>query len=54
MGAFNRFVELWKPKLHVHGHVHLSGANAPREYVTESGVRVVNAFGFALIDLELP
>ncbi|ADI14825.1 metallophosphoesterase [Truepera radiovictrix] len=54
VGAFNRFVELWKPKLHVHGHVHLSGANAPREYVTESGVRVVNAFGFALIDLELP
>lgn len=49
--AFNGFVDLWKPKIHVHGHVHLSGANAPREYVTEAGVRVVNAFGFTLIDL---
>ena len=53
IGAFNRFVERWQPKLHVHGHVHLNGANAPREYVTDAGVRVVNAFEFTLIDLEL-
>jgi uncharacterized protein len=51
VGAFNRFVDLWRPKLHVHGHVHLNGANAPREYLTESGTRVINAFGFTLIDL---
>lgn len=51
VGAFNRFVDLWKPKVHVHGHVHLNGANAPREYITDTGVRVVNAFGFTLIDL---
>ena len=49
--AFNRFHRLWKPKLHIHGHVHLSGANAPREYVTEGGVRVVNAYGFTIIEL---
>ena len=53
-GAFNRFVERWRPKLHVHGHVHLQGANAPREYVTEAGVRVINAFEFTLIDIDLP
>jgi Icc-related predicted phosphoesterase len=52
--AFNRFVDKWQPRLHVHGHVHLSGANAPREYVTESGVRVVNAFEFTLIELDAP
>ena len=51
--AFNRFVETWQPKLHVHGHVHLSGANAPREYTTESGIRVINAFEFTLIDIDL-
>lgn len=51
VAAFNRFAARWRPKLHVHGHVHLSGANAPREYTTESGVRVVNAFEFTLIDL---
>lgn len=52
VGAFNRFAERWKPKLHVHGHVHLSGANAKREYTTAGGVRVVNAFEFTLIDLD--
>lgn len=48
--AFNAFVKRWRPKLHIHGHVHLSGANARREYVTEEGVRVINAFEFTLID----
>lgn len=51
IAAFNRFAKVWQPKLHVHGHVHLNGANAPREYVTDEGVRVVNAFGFTIIDL---
>lgn len=51
--AFNRFVKRWQPKLHVHGHVHLNGANAPREYVGETGIRVINAFEFTLIDIDL-
>ena len=49
--AFNGFVKRWRPKIHVHGHVHLNGANAPREYVTDTGVRVINAFGFTIIEL---
>ncbi len=52
VAAFNRFHRRWRPRLHVHGHVHLTGANAPREYVSEEGVRVVNAFAFTLIDLD--
>lgn len=51
VAAFNLFHRLFKPKLHVHGHVHLSGANAPRSYVSDEGVRVVNAYEFATIDL---
>ncbi len=51
VGAFNCFAQRWKPKVHIHGHVHLNGANAPREYVTDSGVRVVNAFGFTVLEL---
>lgn len=51
--AFNRLVETWKPRLHVHGHVHLNGVNAPREYVTASGVRVINAFEFTMIEIDL-
>jgi Icc-related predicted phosphoesterase len=50
--AFNRFARRWRPRLHIHGHVHLSGANAPRTYVSAEGVRVVNAFEFTLIDFE--
>ena len=49
--AFERFSRIWRPRLHLHGHVHLVGSNAPREYVTAEGVRVVNGFEFALIDL---
>lgn len=51
VAAFNEFHRLWRPKLHVHGHQHLVGANARREYVSPEGVRVVNAYGFTLIDL---
>jgi calcineurin-like phosphoesterase family protein len=53
VAAFNHFADTWKPRVHIHGHVHLNGANAPREYLTDSGVRVINAFGFTLIELEL-
>ncbi len=49
--AFNAFVERWRPRVHVHGHVHLTGSNSPREYETESGVRVINAYEFTLIEL---
>ncbi len=52
VAAFNRFHRVWTPKVHVHGHVHLSGANAPREYRSPEGVRVINAFEFTLIDLD--
>ncbi len=49
--AFNDFHRRWRPRLHVHGHVHLSGSSASRTHETPEGVRVVNAFQFTLIDL---
>jgi uncharacterized protein len=52
VGAFNDFHRRWRPLVHVHGHVHLSGANAPRSYVSPEGVMVVNAYGFTVIDLQ--
>ena len=54
VAAFNRFHALWRPKVHVHGHVHLSGANARRSYVTAHGVRVVNAYEFTLFEVTVP
>lgn len=53
VGAFNAFVKKWRPKLHVHGHVHLNGANEPREYTTEQGMRVVNAYEFTVIEIDI-
>jgi Icc-related predicted phosphoesterase len=48
--AFNKLIERWKPRLFIHGHVHLNGINAPREYRTETGTRVINAYEYTLID----
>jgi uncharacterized protein len=53
VGAFNRFHRLWRPAVHVHGHVHLSGANASRTYLSEDGVQVINAFEFTLFEIDL-
>lgn len=53
VGAFNAFSRRWKPAVHVHGHVHLEGANASRSYVDELGVRVINAYEFTLFDIDL-
>src|SRR5690606_22603367 len=52
--AFNAFHRRWRPLVHVHGHVHLSGSTNPRSYVSAEGVKVVNAYEFTLIDIELP
>ncbi len=52
VAAFNAFHRRWRPLVHIHGHVHLSGANAPRSYMSPEGVLVVNAFEFTIVDLE--
>ncbi|MBD3220964.1 phosphohydrolase [bacterium] len=51
VAAFNRLHRWWRPRVHVHGHVHLYGAETGREYVTDEGVRVINAYGMTLVDL---
>jgi len=49
--ALELFDRLYRPKLHVHGHVHLYEAQPKREYLSLQGVRVVNAFEYTLIEL---
>jgi hypothetical protein len=49
--AFNKFHRRWRPLLHVHGHVHLSGGSTERAYTSEDGVRVVNAYEFTVFAL---
>ncbi|MER3479208.1 MAG: phosphohydrolase [Meiothermus sp.] len=49
--ALALFHRLYRPRLHVHGHVHLYEAQPKREYRSPEGVRVVNAFEYALLEL---
>ncbi|WP_172619156.1 metallophosphoesterase [Thermus thermophilus] len=49
--AFLLFHRLFRPRLHVHGHTPLLGANPKRRHRTPLGVEVVHAQGYALIAL---
>lgn len=49
--SLSMFHRLFRPKLHIHGHVHLYEAQPKREYVTPEGVRVINAFEYTLIEV---
>ena len=49
--AFLLFHRLFRPRLHVHGHTPLLGANPERRHRTPLGVEVVHAQGYALIAL---
>lgn len=49
--CYNWFIKKFKPAYLVHGHIHLYDSRAER--VTEyEGTKVVNAFGYTLIELE--
>jgi len=50
-GAFLLLHRLYRPRLHVHGHTPLLGANPKRRHRTPLGVEVVHAQGYALIAL---
>ncbi len=43
--AFRWFIKTFKPKLHLHGHIHLYTPMQPRETLFHS-TRVVNAYGY--------
>ncbi len=43
----------YKPALHVHGHVHAYEGKKV-EYTTPDGTRIVNAYGYKLIEIDLP
>lgn len=45
------FHRMYRPRIHVHGHVHLYEAQPNREYISPEGVRVINAFEYTLIEL---
>ena len=51
--AFRWFIRAFRPKILVHGHIHLYDTTEVREQVHE-GTRVLNAYDHVLIDLPAP
>jgi len=49
---FNKIIKSFKPKLWVHGHVHLNSHIDTQESIVER-TRVVNAYGYKIIDFKL-
>lgn len=49
--ALQYFHQWYRPRLHLHGHVHLYEAQPQREYRTAQGTRVINGFGYTLFEL---
>ena len=48
--SFNRFIESYKPKYLVHGHIHYYGVD--NEWLTEvNGTKVINAYGYQIIEI---
>lgn len=48
--AFRWLIDVFKPKLHLHGHIHLYNPLLPRETVHKS-TRVINVYGYREISL---
>jgi uncharacterized protein len=51
--AFRWFDRVFKPRLHLHGHIHLYRQNTITETMV-TGTRIINTFGYRVIDLDLP
>jgi len=49
--ALGWFDRIYRPRVHLHGHVHLYEAQPVREYVTPEGIRVINTFEYTLLEL---
>lgn len=50
--VFRRILKQFKPKLWIHGHIHLGSHFEKQESVVEE-TRVVNAYGYKIIEIEL-
>lgn len=48
--TFNTIMNRYRPKYMLHGHVHTSYGRIRREYVHESGTRIINVCGYRIID----
>ena len=48
--SFNKFIESYKPKYLIHGHIHYYGCG--NKWLTEvNGTKVINAYGYQIIEI---
>ena len=48
--SFNKFIESYKPKYLIHGHIHYYGCG--NKWLTEvNGTKVINAYGYQVIEI---
>lgn len=48
--SFNKFIEKFKPKYLIHGHIHMYGTK--NDWITEvNGTKVINAYGYRIIEI---
>ncbi|HEY5500514.1 MAG TPA: metallophosphoesterase [Candidatus Humimicrobiaceae bacterium] len=48
--SFNNFIEKFKPKYLIHGHIHIY--NAKNNWITEvDGTKIINAYGYRVIEI---
>ena len=49
--TFGGIMTQYRPKLMLHGHVHMSYGRIKREYVHTSGTRIMNVCGYKIVDI---
>ena len=50
--CFNELLEKWKPRYMLHGHVHKSyGYQFRRERIHPCGTKIINAYGYTVLDI---
>ena len=51
--CFNQILQDWKPKIYLHGHVHMNYGQFPREY-DHFDTHVINAYDHYEFEMDVP
>ncbi len=49
--CFNKVLDKYHPKYMIHGHVHMNYGRIQKEYDHPSGTKIINAYGYRIIDV---
>lgn len=49
--VFNKFIEKYKPKYVIHGHIHIYGNRNLKQEKKYNGTEIINAFGYRILEI---